>query len=192
MPAIGRVKGMRLEERSMLSNQIRKLRLSNGWTQREMAAATGIPKVCIAYLENIPKNKPNQIPPVYYQRIKNWGYDLAELVPDLIITDNRRGRRSMVGEEDAKIQIKRDKYSKSMSKIMSMLNSQKNELESRIASIDAAIKKAEDHATALMAEAEDLRIRKERLKEKVHKIELSIDNARMSMLEDDDEISTSI
>lgn len=85
--------------KSPMAEAIHKFRLENGWSQKDLAKATGVDPATISRYENKVKGHPDILPAVYLSQFKTIGLDLSKL-PFVTIATSTRGKRPRVGDVD--------------------------------------------------------------------------------------------
>ena len=182
MGNMGNVKrGLPLKDRSEMSNAIREFRIASGWTQGVAGKAIGMSGPTLAILESIPKYKSNVITERQYHKLKEAGLDLAEKVKDLKITSAKRGKAPKITEADLTVRVQPDKFMSIMGKALNLVTRAKDSLMEKVGQYDTGIVKLEKQAQDLLEQAEAIKLKKQRLLEKIHKAELGIDNINNSI-----------
>ena len=184
--------GLPLEDRSQVAREIRKFRLSRGWTQAEMGKSVGLPVGHIGILESFPKYKGERVTLMQYMRFRDSGLDLKAQIKNLIVSDTHKGKRAKYVDPDFSVKSKGNVFHDSISKAMALVNKAKLELQIEVVEIDKQIIRHEKDAELQMQAADELRAKKEKLLKRIHKAELGVDHIGMSLVqtEEKDEVQT--
>lgn len=182
--SIGLVKGsLREEDRSEVSQAIRRFRLRSGMTQDNLGKATGISPAMIGILECQSKMTAMHLNIAYLNRFKDVGCDLSEIHN---LTIDYKKVKHFNKTPDLSIKFKGAELSDSFRKAMALVLDAKTKYEERINTIDKDILAFETQAESLLAQAEILKTKKQAILGKIHKADLSIDNIKASIMDEAD------